>query len=56
MCMLMEGYSKLDVRDMTGMKPDELQKIYASAIDKIVEQNEYEWHRCMAARRKAHLV
>lgn len=50
--LLMMGYTKADIRDTANIEMDTISALYNAAIAKIVEQNEYEWHRCQAKRRK----
>lgn len=50
--LLMLGYTKIDIRDMTDFAMQNILALYNSAVDKIIEQNECEWHRCQAARKR----
>ena len=43
--LLMQGYTRADIRDDTKYPLDLITSLLNSAIEKIVEQNEYEWHR-----------
>ena len=47
--LLMRGWTKSDIDELRDI---DSAAILNGAVDKIVEQNEYEWHRCQAARRK----
>ena len=47
--LLMRGWTKSDIDELLNI---DSAAILNSAVDKIVEQNEYEWHRCQTARRK----
>lgn len=47
--LLMRGWTKSDIDELLDI---DSAAILNSAVDKIVEQNEYEWHRCQTARRK----
>ena len=53
--LLMMGYTKSDICEEYRCSNEFVTEIFNSAVDKIVEQNEYEWHRCQAARKKAGL-
>ena len=48
--LLMQGYTKPDIREMTKAEASMISKLYNSAIEKIVEQNECEWHHSISAR------
>lgn len=50
--LLMLGYTKIDIKDTTDFTMQNILALYNSAVDKIIEQNEYEWHRCQAARKR----
>ena len=47
--LLMRGWTKSDIDELLDI---DSAAILNSAVDQIVEQNEYEWHRCQTARRK----
>ena len=50
--MLMQGYSKSDIAEMSHSTTDAVEKVLVRAIEKIIDQNEYEWHRSIAKQRK----
>lgn len=54
--LLMLGYTRSDIRDDANMAMDVIVALLNSAIDKIVDMNEYEWHKCQTRRRNAVFV
>lgn len=49
--MLMEGYTRGDIAELCDMATSEVRAVFKAAVDKIVERNEYEWHRSVTKRR-----
>lgn len=43
--LLMRGYTRSDIRDDTNLTMETIVSLLTSAVEKIVEMNEYEWHR-----------
>ena len=43
--LLMRGYTRSDIRDDTNLTMETIISLLTSAVEKIVEMNEYEWHR-----------
>lgn len=43
--LLMRGYTRSDIRDDTNLATDIISSAIASAVEKIVAMNEFEWHR-----------
>ena len=48
--LLMQGYTKSDIRDMAHIDMAVVRKLYDAAVEKIVARNEFEWHRSMSTR------
>lgn len=53
--LMMQGYTRTDIADMCKCKPTVISDMLNEAVTHIVERNEYEWHRCQAARKRAGL-
>ena len=49
--LLMQGYTKGDIADLSNNSVEVIKRLFDQAVDKIIEQNEYEWHRCNTRRR-----
>lgn len=43
--LLMRGYTRSDIRDDMNLTMETIVSLLTSAVEKIVEMNEYEWHR-----------
>lgn len=43
--LLMRGYTRSDIRDDTNLATETIAALLTSAVEKIVDMNEYEWHR-----------
>ena len=43
--LLMRGYTRSDIRDDTNLAAETIVALLTSAVEKIVDMNEYEWHR-----------
>lgn len=43
--LLMRGYTRSDIRDDTNLATETIVALLTSAVEKIVDMNEYEWHR-----------
>lgn len=43
--LLMQGYTKSDIKDMAHVEMPVVTKLYDAAIEKIVERNNFEWKR-----------
>ena len=50
--LLMRGWTKSDIAELFSCPSAIVGSWLDAAVEKILEQNEYRWHRCQAARRK----
>lgn len=53
---LMMGYTRTDIAEAMKWGTEKVSDLFTSAVEKIVERNEYEWYRCMANRKKLGFV